>query len=131
MARMRILLDSHALVWFLKGNPRCSMRARKAIEAADAVVYVSAASAWEITTKVRAGKWPEAVDIAHSLGKVVLERDFMALSVTVQHGALAGFLPGAHRDPFDRMLAAQAILEDMPLVTADPAFKDFDVKVLW
>jgi PIN domain nuclease of toxin-antitoxin system len=107
------------------------MRAREAIEAPDAVVHVSAASAWEVATKVRAGKWPEAVDIAHSLGKVVLERNFMALSVTVEHGALAGFLPGEHRDPFDRMLAAQAITERMPLVTADPVFRGFDVEVLW
>ena len=107
------------------------MRAREAIETRDAVVHVSAASAWELATKVRAGKWAEAADIAHTLGEVILERNFSALAVTVEHGALAGFLPGAHRDPFDRMLAAQAIMEQMPLVTADPAFRHFDVEVLW
>ena len=80
---------------------------------------------------MRAAKWPEAAEIANRLERVLIERDFKALPVTVEHGRLAGFLPGEHRDPFDRMLAAQAITEDMPLVTADPAFRGFDVKVLW
>jgi PIN domain nuclease of toxin-antitoxin system len=128
---VRILLDSHAFVWFLTGNTSLSTPAREAILAEDATVYVSAASAWEIATKVRAGKWAEAEPIAHDLEGVLTEHDFTPLAVTVEHGRLAGFLPGAHRDPFDRMLAAQAITEDMPLVTVDPAFKSFDVRVLW
>jgi PIN domain nuclease of toxin-antitoxin system len=128
---VRILLDSHAFVWFLTGNMSLSTPAREAILAEDATVYVSAASAWEIATKVRAGKWAEAEPIAHDLEGVLTEHDFTPLAVTVEHGRLAGFLPGAHRDPFDRMLAAQAITEDMPLVTVDPAFKSFDVRVLW
>jgi PIN domain nuclease of toxin-antitoxin system len=80
---------------------------------------------------VRAGKWPEARAIAQDLAKTVREEDFSPLAVTLEHGTLAGFLPGAHRDPFDRMLAAQAIVEDMPLVTADPAFRNFDVEIVW
>lgn len=128
---MKILLDSHALVWFLTGHPRLSARASEAIMAVDSEVAVSAASAWEIATKVHAGKWPEADRIAHDLERVLVERDFISLPVTVAHGRLAGLLPGAHRDPFDRMLAAQAVTEDMQLVTADPAFRQFAVKVLW
>jgi PIN domain nuclease of toxin-antitoxin system len=128
---VRILLDSHTLVWFLTGSPRCSLQAREAIEEADANVFVSAVSAWEVATKVRAGKWPDAADIAQNIDRVLLERDFLPLAVTVEHGRLAGFLPGAHRDPFDRMLAAQAITEDMLLVTTDPAFRNFSVRVLW
>jgi PIN domain nuclease of toxin-antitoxin system len=128
---MRILLDSHTFIWFLTGNLRCSARASEAIEATEATVYVSAASAWEIATKVRAGKWPEATEIANSLDKVLLERNFNALAVTVEHGTLAGFLPGDHRDPFDRMLAAQAIVEGVALVSADPAFRGFQVKLIW
>lgn len=129
---MRVLLDSHTLVWFLNGDRRCSLRAREAIEAPDAEVYISAASAWEIATKVRAGKWPEADKIAGDLERVIIEYDFCPLPVTVGQGRLAGFLPGAHRDPFDRMLAAQAITENMPLVTADPAFRQFEeVSVFW
>ncbi len=128
---MRILLDSHALVWFLNGDRRCSPRAREAIESVDAEVHVSAASAWEIATKVRAGRWAEAEQIAHDMESVLVEYDFLPIGVTLQHGRLAGFLPGPHRDPFDRMLAAQAIIEDMPLVTVDPAFRHFDVTVMW
>ena len=128
---MRILLDSHALVWFLNGDRQCSHGAREAIERADAEVHVSAASAWEIATKVRAGRWAEAEQIAHDLEGVLIDQDFVPIAVTLQHGRLAGFLPGPHRDPFDRMLAAQAIIEDMPLVTADPAFRHFDVTTLW
>lgn len=128
---MIILLDSHTLVWFLTDNPKLSSRARAAIVADDAVVYVSAASAWEIATKVRVGKWGEANSIAEDLEGVLADRDFSPLAVTVAHGRLAGFLPGPHRDPFDRMLAAQAIIEKMPLVTADPAFHNFDVEILW
>ena len=128
---MRILLDSHTLVWFLTGNPRCSAHAVESIEAFDAEPYISAASAWEIATKVRAGKWREAERIATDLDAVMREFGFRPLPVTIEHGRLAGFLPSAHRDPFDRMLAAQAIVEDMPLVTLDPAFRSFEVRVLW
>lgn len=128
---MRILLDSHAVVWFLTDNPRLSAPAREAIAADDAVAYVSAASAWEIATKVRAGKWVEAEKIAQHLERVLVDHDFSPLSATVEHGRLAGFLPGEHRDPFDRMLAAQAITEQLPLVTADPAFRNFAVQILW
>ena len=128
---MKILLDSHASVWFLTGNPRCSMQARAAIEASDATVFVSAASAWEIATKVRAGRWPEAAEVAQSMGQVVTDHDFTPLAVTIEHGRVAGFLAGAHRDAFDRMLAAQALVEDLQLVSADPLFRDFQVPVIW
>ena len=80
---------------------------------------------------MRAGKWSEANEIARDLDDVIVRDDFRPLAVTVEHGRLAGFLPGAHRDPFDRMLAAQAITEEMPLVTADPAFRHFEVNVVW
>jgi len=102
-----------------------------AIEAAGAEVFVSAASAWEIATKVRVGKWPEAAPIAARIEGVIRENGFFDLAVTIEHGRLAGALPGAHRDPFDRMLAAQALVEGMPLVTADPAFRAFAVPVIW
>jgi PIN domain nuclease of toxin-antitoxin system len=115
----------------MTGNPRCSVRAREAIEASDAEPFISAASAWEIATKVRAGRWEDAETIANDLDAVMDQFGFRPLPITVAHGRLAGLLPGAHRDPFDRMLAAQAILEAMPLVTADRAFRDFDVQVLW
>jgi PIN domain nuclease of toxin-antitoxin system len=80
---------------------------------------------------VRAGKWAEAEQIAADLAATVRNHDFQPLSVTLAHGALAGSLPGEHRDPFDRMLAAQAIIENAPLVTADRAFRGFDVAIIW
>lgn len=107
------------------------MRARAATEAPDAINYVSAATAWELATRVRFGKWPEAADIAENLEPIAVQERILLLPVTVQHGRVAGFLSGAHRDPFDRMLAAQAQIEGMTLVTADPAFQEFSVDVLW
>ena len=128
---MRILLDSHAFVWFLRGDPRYSPAARAAVEAPDATVIVSAASAWEIATKVRSGKWPEAARIAAEFETILVAHGFAALAITIEHAHVAGSLPSVHRDPFDRMLATQAMVEDMLLVTADPAFREFDVRVLW
>jgi PIN domain nuclease of toxin-antitoxin system len=128
---MRILLDSHAFVWSLRGDPRCSLAARKAVEASDAAVSVSAASTWEIATKVRSGRWPDAAGIAAEIETILVANGFAALAIGSEHARVAGSLPGTHRDPFDRMLAAQAFVEDVPLVTADPAFRDFDVRVLW
>ena len=128
---MRVLLDSHALIWFLVGDPRCSARAREAIEAEDAEVLVSAASAWEIATKVRLGRWPEAAALAAGLRRALAENDFAVLDVTLEHGLRAGAFPGAHGDPFDRMLAAQAQIENLPLITADPAFRAFGIRTVW
>ena len=127
---MTILLDSHALIWFLTGNPRCSIRVREAVEAEHRIL-VSAASAWEIATKVRLGRWPEAAEIAGNMVEVLAEHAFSTLAVTLDHGLLAGSLPGRHGDPFDRMLAAQAVIEDLRLVSADPVFRSLGVQVLW
>jgi PIN domain nuclease of toxin-antitoxin system len=128
---MKALLDSHALVWFLAGDERFSRRARSTIEENHAILYVSAASAWEITNKVRIGKWPEAAKLVATFKQVMAEFALRPLAVSLEHGHLAGSMAGAHRDPFDRMLAAQAQIEDMPLVSADPAFRAFAVRVLW
>lgn len=128
---MRILFDSHALVWFLIGDRRFSQRARAVVESDDVVSCVSAVTAWEIASKVRLGKWPEAVVLAASFSQVVTEQGFELLDITVEQARIAGFLIGEHRDPFDRMLAAQSQTEGMPLVTADPAFRTFGTQVLW
>ena len=127
---MTILLDSHTLIWFLTGNRLCSMRAREAIEAEDTIL-VSAASAWEIATKVRLGRWPEAAEIAGNLVDVLAAYAFSTLDVTLEHGVLAGSLPSDHGDPFDRMLAAQAQIEDVPLISADRVFRRLGVRILW
>ena len=92
---------------------------------------VSAVTAWEIANKVRLGKWPEASQLAQTFNEIMEEFTLEPLAVTIDHARLAGSLPGAHRDPFDRMLAAQAQIENMPLVTGDPAFRAFGTRVLW
>ncbi len=113
------------------GDPHLSPRARAAIGAASAEVFVSAASAWELAMKVRLGKLPAAARLTHHFAQSLAEQDFKPLAIGIEHGRLGGLLPGAHRDPFDRILAAQALVEDMALVTSDPAFAAFGVKVLW
>ena len=128
---MRILLDTHALLWWMIGNPRLSPRAREAVGAPSAEVFVSAASAWELAVKLRLGKLPEAGRLTHRLAESLAEQEFKTLPISLEHGRLGGLLPGAHRDPFDRMLAAQALLEDLVLVTNDPALPTFGVKTLW
>ena len=123
---MAILLDTHALLWWMIGDPRLSPNARAAVGAESAEVFVSAASAWELATKL-----PAAARLTHRLPESLAEQDFKPLAIRLEHGRLGGLLPGAHRDPFDRILAAQALLEDMTLITSDPAFAAFGVKVLW
>jgi PIN domain nuclease of toxin-antitoxin system len=128
---MRILLDTHVLLWWMIGDRRLSPRARAAVAAPGAEVFVSAASAWELAVKVRLGKLPEATRLTHRLPESLAEQDFKALPISIEHGRLGGLLPGAHRDPFDRVLAAQSLLDDLVLVTNDAALSTFGVKTLW
>ena len=127
----RILLDSHALFWFIDGDPRLSRSGREAIEAVDVIVHVSAITAWEIAYKFRAGKWPAAAALANDLAGIMSEYRFEPLPLSLEHARHAGLMISAHRDPFDRLLAAQAEIEDLALVTADPAFRNFNVRTLW
>lgn len=128
---MRILLDTHALLWWLDGDRRLSQRARRLIDSDQTAVLVSAASAWEICTKFRLGKLPGAAAVAADLMGCLDSQGFAPLSITVDHAQRAGSLPGPHRDPFDRVLIAQSQAEDLPLVTVDPVFGLYGVKVIW
>jgi len=111
-------------------DSRLSRRAARSIEE-DGEVYVSSVVAWENASKVRVGKWPDAKPLADRLFDVVVADGLLPLSITLEHAHLAGSMPGPHRDPFDRMLAAQAQIENMKLVTADPVFRAFGTRVLW
>lgn len=95
-------------------------------------MFASAVTAWEIADKFRLGKWPEAGDLVRDLPGIMADQRFDPVPISIAHARHGGLPRNAHRDPFDRMLAAQAAIEDMPLVTADPAFRDFsEVRVLW
>lgn len=128
---MRLLLDTHALLWWLDGDRRLSMKARRAIANQSNTILVSAASAWEITTKARLGKLAGAADVAADVAACVDSQGFLALDITLLHAQRAGRLPGEHRDPFDRMLIAQSQMEDVALVSDDEIFDTFDVRRFW
>ena len=128
---MRYLLDTHALLWWLFDDPKLSTPAREVITEPENEILVSAASAWEISTKHRVGKLPEAGDIVQQLPMYIRRARFTVLGISVDHALLAGSLPGPHRDPFDRMLIAQAKSQNISLVTIDPVFRDYGVAVLW
>ena len=128
---MALLLDTHAFLWWLAGEPKLSRRARAAIGDADAEVFVSAASAWEIATKYRLGKLPGAAIIRSTIADAIASQSFVALPITVVHAQRAGGLAGEHRDPFDRMLIAQAQSEDLILISNEKLFDAFGVHRVW
>lgn len=129
---MRLLLDTHAFLWWVFADPKLSRRARTAID--DDIennVVVSAASAWEITTKYRIGKLPDARAVADDVSGAVAAEGFDELAITMRHAQRAGNLVGHHQDPFDRMLIAQAMLEDLTMVSNERAFDAYGVRRLW
>lgn len=128
---MRLLLDTHAFIWWVNGSERLPRRARRAIDSDANVVFVSAASAWEITTKYHRGRLDEAVALAPDVPGAIADQDFEELPITVADAARADALPGPHRDPFDRMLIAQALSRDLVLISNDAAFDRYPVRRLW
>jgi PIN domain nuclease of toxin-antitoxin system len=128
---VRLLLDTHALLWWLDGDRRLSGRARRAIGDESNHVFVSAASAWELSTKARLGKLPAAGAVAADVAACIADQGFQGLDVTVLHGQRAGELAGPHRDPFDRLLAAQALTEGLTVVSADEVFDAYSVRRFW
>ena len=127
----RLLLDTHALMWWWSDEALLPSRPRETISDAKVTVFVSAASAWEIATKVRLGRLTGYRDMVPRFGELASSADLRHLPVTHRHGLRAGSYPMKHRDPFDRILAAQAELESLTLVTSDEAFQNFPVQVLW
>jgi PIN domain nuclease of toxin-antitoxin system len=128
---VKVLLDTHALLWFVLGDPRMSVVAKGSIESFDNQILVSAASAWEVTTKVRIGKLPEAGKFAVEFRERIRAFGFQELSVTVEHGQRAGLLPGTHKDPFDRMLIAQTLTENLEIVSNEEIFDRYLVRRIW
>ncbi len=128
---MRYLLNTHTLVWWLLDDIRLSHKARAEIADADNEILASAVSAFEVTTKHRLGKWPEAQPICADFIKLITNERFGLLSIQTLNALQAGRLAGEHKDPFDRLLAAQAIHEDLIIVSTGSAFDTFGVQRLW
>jgi PIN domain nuclease of toxin-antitoxin system len=128
---LRLLLDTHAFVWWLAGDNSLSRRARKLITEDGNEIYVSAASAWEVATKVRIGKMPSAVQLASDFPAQVAQQEFIGLDITLEHGQRAGSLPGPLRDPFDRMLIAQAQAENLALISIENVFDSYGLVRVW
>lgn len=128
---LRLLLDTHALIWWLAGDEALGQRARAAITDEANSVAVSAASAMEISTKFRIGKLPDAALLVQDFDLIVAAQGFAELAITVRHARLAGEMKIAHKDPFDRLLIAQAQAEDMVLISNEALFDGFAVQRLW
>lgn len=129
---MTYLLDTHVMLWALTDPARLGRRAREVIESPSSRLVASAASAWEIATKHRLGKLPQADVLLGGYSKHLDRLGAIRLAVAEDHALLAGRLEWAHRDPFDRMLAAQAMIESLVLITGDPVFADCrGVPTLW
>lgn len=128
---MKLLLDTHALIWWLAGDEALSVSAREAIADESNSVAVSAASAMEVATKFRIGKLPNAALLAQDFEGIVAGQGFAELAISVKQARLAGAMSIAHKDPFDRLLIAQAQAEDMVLVSNEALFDGFAVKRLW
>ncbi|MGB3722543.1 MAG: type II toxin-antitoxin system VapC family toxin [Pacificimonas sp.] len=129
---MRLLLDTHTLIWWLNGaGKKLSIRATKAIADRNNQVFVSAVSAWEIGTKVVLQKLPEAAGVPANFDALINEHSFAHLALAYNHALRSADYGASNRDPFDRMLAAQAELEDLTLVSVDEKLAAFPCRVLW
>jgi PIN domain nuclease of toxin-antitoxin system len=128
---VRVLLDTHTLLWAAFDEDALSARARRIIQSSKNELVVSAASAWEVATKYRLGKLDFAQDLAENFVFEVTAAGYLLLPISAEHAVRAGLLPGDHKDPFDRMLAAQAIQENIPLLSNDPQLDVFGVRREW
>ena len=128
---MRLLLDTHAFLWWLAGSERLSQQARQAIANEANDVLVSAASAWEIATKHRLGKLRNAEIVALDIAGAISGQGFEELAITVDDAGRAGELPGPHRDPSDRMLISQALARNLVLISIETLFDQYGVRRLW
>lgn len=128
---MRLLLDTHALIWWLAGDQSLSRTAQDAIGDEGNSVAVSAASAMEVATKFRIGKLPQARVLVQDFDSILASQGFSELPISIRHAKLAGEMSIAHKDPFDRLLIAQAQIEGMVLVSNEALFDSFAVQRLW
>lgn len=128
---MKLLLDTHTVLWTMLGAPEITRRAYLAVKNPDNEAYVSVVSVWEAATKFRIGKLPKAAPLVSDPAAALAMMDMTVLPLQLEHARLAGSLVSPHKDPFDRMLAAQSLLEGLTLVSNDAAFDSMLVTRLW
>jgi PIN domain nuclease of toxin-antitoxin system len=128
---LRALLDTHALLWWLSDDPALGKAARKFIAETRNTVVISAASAWEIATKVRVEKLPTGADLAADFVGYLEREGFELMAISAEHAIRAGLLAGSHKDPFDRMLIAQAQAEGLLIVSNELVFDEYGVRRIW
>jgi len=128
---MKVLLDTHSLLWATLKPSLLSRKAAAVIADPATVIYVSAASAWEIATKVRLGKLPGAEEFEREFLGDMEGAGYTLLPITTEHALRAGRLQGDHGDPFDRMIAAQALAEDIPVISMDKKLDAFGIRRIW
>ncbi|SDM70383.1 PIN domain nuclease, a component of toxin-antitoxin system (PIN domain) [Geodermatophilus siccatus] len=127
-----LLLDTHALLWVLLDPVRIPAKTLATVRAPDTTVYVSAASAWELATKHRLGKLQGAAAVVSGYREHLARLRAEELPITGHHALTAGTLQWSHRDPFDRVIVAQALLESLAVVTSDAALTEFPaIRTLW
>jgi PIN domain nuclease of toxin-antitoxin system len=131
IAAVRCLLDTHTLIWWMTTDSHLSTSARTIIRSKETHALVSAVSAWEIATKVRLGRLPAAAGLVQDFVSDLQQHRIEILNVTAEHGIRAGLLPGPHKDPFNRMLIAQAIAENIPIISNDRALDGYGINRLW
>jgi PIN domain nuclease of toxin-antitoxin system len=127
---VKVLVDTHAVIWWLEDAPRLSKRASAILENRDNDIVVSAIVGWEIAIKISSGKM-QAGSIIESLARLLQREFFSELPITLDAAIRSGFLPLYHRDPFDRVLVAQALSLNVPIVSADAVLDRYDIKRLW
>jgi len=128
---MRALLDTHTFLWWITDDPKLSLRAREIIEEGKNVVFFSAASGWEMAIKAGLGKLIIPGDVRAFVMEQLAVNGISPLAVELIHALHVFTLPPIHRDPFDRLLIAQAQIENLPILTADPQISRYDVEVIW
>lgn len=128
---MRILLDTHALLWWFADDPSLSSSARQIVADTENEIFVSPASGWEIATKFAKGRLPTAAAINPNLSQIIVDEGFVHLPLTLDHMVRSAFVDGEHRDPFDRILAAQGIAENLLVLTTDDKISELGADVVW
>ena len=128
---MKYLLDTHAFLWFVSEDNRLSSKAQSIIKNSQNEVYFSAVSAWEISIKIILGRLTIEEDLEPFIIKQLAENNFSTLSITIFHSIYTSKLPNIHKDPFDRMIVAQAQVEDLSIISKDKNIKKYSVPVVW